>query len=177
MFQLSSDMDLWYGIHRSVRHRLNAGRDAPTYVMRFDADTELSVFNRLASMLFPDLAIYREPMHGDEFAYFFKTAFNPPRNQLSYEALQLLDLMLTSLTNFAATGNPSIGSMNITWTPVTDRYQLLFGLNVRENNTQMMLLPEAERMKVFDEIMGGAGTMSLKLVKLLTFLWIIKSVI
>lgn len=172
---MSADMDQWFAIHRSVRHRLRAGQKAPTYVMRFDADTELSVFNRMMGDMFPHMAVYREPMHGDEVAHFFSNAYSPPRNDLSYEALQILELMTTSLANFAATGNPSIGSMNITWNPVTDQYKLLYGLNVRENRTEMMILPESDRMEVFDEMMGGAGAMSFWLVKIFAFLWLCKS--
>lgn len=169
-------MDLWFGIHRTVRYRLR-NPIAPTYVMRFDADTELNVFKNVLASIFPEFGVYREPMHGDEFAYFFRTALNPPRNQMSDGAAEMLDLMVTSLTNFARTGNPSIQTRNIVWTPVTDPYQLLFALNVRENNrTEMMILPEADRMKVFDEIVGGAGAMSLWLVKIFAFLWLAKSI-
>lgn len=79
--------------------------------------------------------------------------------------------MVTFLTNFALTGNPSIVSNNITWTPVTEQSNLLFALNVKTE----MILPESDRMKVFEEFMGGAGFMSLWLEKIFAFLWLAKS--
>ena len=167
-------MDLWFGTHRSARYRLQAGNLAPTYVMRFDADTENSVFKQLFNEFFPEARIYREPVHGDEFAYFFKTMYNVPISEMSVEGYELLQFMVSSLTNFAATGNPSVPEMNITWLPVSSESELLFGLNVRENRTEMMILPESDRMHVFDEIFelerSTAMTLSICLMKLMSLI-------
>lgn len=145
-------MDLWYGIHRSVRYRLRSGRPGATYVLRFDADTENSVFKRQFNDIYPNVKIYREPIHGDEFAYFFKTIYNKPKAEMSPEGLRTLELMVTMLVNFAGTGNPSIPEMNIVWPRITSEHELLMGLNVNENISEVMVFPESDRMPVFDEI-------------------------
>ena len=173
-------MDIWLGAHRSARYRLQAGNLTPTYVMRFDADTENSVFKQLVNEIFPEARIYREPIHGDETAHFLKTSQNVPISEMSVEGYELLQFMVSSLTNFAATGNPSVPEMNITWLPVSSENELLFGLNVRENRTEMMVLPEADRMHVFDELFelerGTAMTLSICLMKLMSFFLISKFV-
>lgn len=149
---VSSDMDLWHGIHRSVRYRMLAGDLAPTYVLRFDADTENSVFKRVFNEFDANVELYREPIHGDEFSHFFKTFRNVPVNNMTVEGFDVLRLMVTMLANFAATGDPSIPALNITWSPVTPEGPFLTGLNVNEKISEVMVFPEADRMHVFDEI-------------------------
>ena len=81
-----------------------------------------------------------------------KNFFHKPIAEMTPEGYQVIQIMVNAFVNFAATGDPRVPEFNITWTPVTSEDELLFGLNIREDRTDLMILPETDRMGVFQEI-------------------------
>ena len=145
----SSDNVLWYPAHRTIRYRQDSGKNAQSFVYRFDADTE----NNVIKAFLQGVELYREPSHSDDMTHLFKTILHKPlaeMNEVSYNTLQL---MVSLFTQFAISGSPEID--NITWNSVESQglnNEYLIGLNIQENSTQFGILPEAARAKTFDEI-------------------------
>lgn len=94
--------------------------------------------------------IYQEPMHGDDRFQLLKSVLHKPLSEMSREGFETLQLMVDLFTQFAGTGEPSVG--DIQWLPVTVETKLLFGLQINEKRSEVRLLPEAIRMSVFEEI-------------------------
>lgn len=147
---VGADNYVWFPAHRTVRYRLESGSTAQTYIYRFDADSENNVVKNLTL----GLELYREPVHSDDFAHLFKTILHRPltdMNEVSYNTLQL---MVSLFTTFAKTGAP--GGGKILWPSVESQVLsddvILVGLNIKENSTEFMTLPEAGRVKTFDKI-------------------------
>jgi carboxylesterase type B len=163
-FQASSDCDLWFPTFRSIRYRLRSKETSKTFVYRFDADTENN-FNSAGTQA---TALYRYPTHGDDANHIFKTIRHKKLEEMSVEASKVLHLMVTSFTNFAKTGNPSVEEFNVTWPAVSSESNLLRGLNIHENESSVMDFPESRRIGVFDEIWAmersGAEKLMAKLI-------------
>lgn len=152
---------------------MHAGNKAPTYVYRFDADTDN---NKLKSFI-PGVELYRDPGHGADLAHLFKTTYHDEtKDQMSQQTFKIVELMVTTFTNFAATGNPSIPNI-LNWPPVSNEKELLMGLNIHENDSVIRVFPEERRMRVFDEIWdmehsGAVTLLTVCLVKLVAFAFI-----
>jgi len=59
-------------------------------------------------------------------------------------------LQTSSFTRFASTGNPNVAEFNgADWHQVTTA-QPLTGINIREDRCEIVKLPEAARLKVWD---------------------------
>lgn len=128
---------------------MKAGNKAPTYVYRFDADTH----NNVLKQFIGGVELYREPAHGADLAHLFKTVFhNRTLDEMSPQAYKIVQIMVNTFTNFASTGNPSVSSLRIDWPPVTNDKELLMGLNIVEDDSEIRVFPEERRMRVFDEI-------------------------
>ena len=148
LFQLFSDNDLWFPTLLTARYRLRAGNKSPTYIYRFDAETDYDIVRNLDS----GFEFYRYPSHGIDMLHLFKSVFHKSFSDVSNATRQTVELMTTSFTNFAATGDPSAPELGIYWNPVSSENELLIGLNIHETESEFMVLPEAKRMHVFTEI-------------------------
>lgn len=150
---MASDNALWYPAHRTVKYRVEKN-SSETFVYRFDADSD---FNFLKSSI-AGAEIYREPTHSEDMAHLFRSVMHKPLKEANKESREILDLMVTSFTRFAATGNPSVPELNFTWPSVTSGNALsengnfLMGMNFHEKNSRFMMLPEANRAEVYGEI-------------------------
>jgi carboxylesterase type B len=143
-----SDNDLWFPTQLIARYRLRAGNKAPTFIYRFDADTDYDLIRQMT----PGLELYRYPSHGVDMLHLFKSLMHDSLFNVSEETRNVVEVMLTTFTNFAATGDPSSRELGISWPPVTSEDELLMGLNIHETGSKVMVLPESKRMKVFAEI-------------------------
>lgn len=154
LLSANADLFLWHPAHRTIRYRVEAG-SAPTYVYRFDADTE----NNVVKGLLNGVELYREPTHSDDFAHIFKTILHKPLDEMNQTAYDTLQLMVKMFTDYAIHGSP----LPNVWLPVTsDNSDMLIGLNVREDGYNFTTIPEAARVKTFDRIFemerGGTST-------------------
>jgi carboxylesterase type B len=151
-----NDVLLWYPAFRTVRYRLESNA-APTYVYRFDADSQNNVFKGL--MPSEDVQFYRQPSHGDDVAHLFKSRLHRLIFHMDSESYNTLHLMVSMFTNFAASGNPITPEENLPhWPSVwhsVERFNNtddnLIGLNIKENSTSFGSLPEAARSRLFKD--------------------------
>lgn len=139
---------MWFPTHLTARYRLRAGKRAPTFVYRFDADTDYNFLRQTT----PGLELYRYPGHGMELMHIFRSIIHKPFAEVSDETRKTVELMTTFFTNFAATGDPSVPELDINWPEISSENELLMGLNVHETQSKVGVLPEAKRMKIFTEI-------------------------
>jgi carboxylesterase type B len=150
---VSSDNLFWFPAHRTIKYRMEQNR-AENFVYRFDADTD---FNFLKVSI-PGVDIYREPTHSEDMAHLFKSIMHKNLSDVSEESRKVLELMVTTFTNFAATGNPSAPDLNLHWPPVSKENELwigrnfLMGMNIREDRNEFITLPESDRCEVFEKI-------------------------
>jgi carboxylesterase type B len=87
-----------------------------------------------------------------DMQHIFKASTRTSLEKVSKETRDTVELMVTTFTNFAASGNPSSKELGITWPPVTSEDELLMGLNIQETGARAEVLPLSKRMKVFAEI-------------------------
>jgi hypothetical protein len=147
-FQLFTDNDLWFPTRLIARYRLRAGNKAPTFIYRFDADTNYDIVRATT----PGLELYRYPSHGMDMTHLFKSLVHEPFANVSIETRNTVELMTTLFTNYAATGDPSAPELGVHWPAVSSEDELLMGLNIRETGSENMVLPESGRTNVFAEI-------------------------
>lgn len=142
---------LWYAYQRIVKYRLQSETNAKTFVYRFDAETE----NNILRTLLPGVALYRQPMHGEELPHLFESIFTKSMEEVEVNTRNTIELMVSLFTNFAKNGEPSRTGLP-DWSPVTtdalETGDYLTGLNIQEDATQFGSLPEATRMHVFETI-------------------------
>lgn len=85
---------------------------------------------------------------------------------MSPEGYKTMQTMVSAWTNFAINGDPSIPEMDIRWPAITSENEILMGLNIHENVSEVIVFPQAARVTVFDEIweMERGGSKSLVVV-------------
>lgn len=100
-------------------------------------------------MIFPT-AYVPGATHADDLFYYFRTIFSQPPAINSVE-FQLIKTMIDLITSFAISGTPTI-DLEPVWTAVvkTDNPPKL--LNIANNGTTMISMPEYNTIKVFNEI-------------------------
>jgi carboxylesterase type B len=143
-----SDSDLWFPTLLTARYRLRAGNKASTYIYRFDADSEYNV----GKSIIQGINLYRYPSHGDDAAHLFNSIRHRRFDQVSQKTRNTVEMMTTTFTNFAASGDPSAPELGINWPAVKSEDELLVGLNIHETDSKVMVMPESLRMGVFTEI-------------------------
>jgi carboxylesterase type B len=102
--------------------------------------------------MIPGLELYRYPSHGVDMLHLFKSLLHESLFSVSEETKNVVEVMVTTFTNFAATGDPSSRELGINWPPVVSEDELLMGLNIHETESKVMVLPESRRTKVFAQI-------------------------
>lgn len=148
IIHIMNDNAIWYPITRIVRSRERSGAGGKSFVFRFDIDSE----NNLLAEKYLVNKKYREPTHGDDNFYIFKSNLGPtpPIDSPGFKGIRL---MLSLFTEFATHGNPVVPELGegVDWKPATFE-EPLKGINIDENGSTVMILPESERVKVFDKI-------------------------
>ncbi|CRK93497.1 CLUMA_CG007033, isoform A [Clunio marinus] len=143
-----NDFALWHPIHRIVKSRENSGKGGKSFVYRFDFNSENNFFKKLAKA--EDTS--REAFHGDDVGYIFKMDLlgpTPPVDSVGFAGIRL---MLSTLTEFARTGNPNVNEFeNVEWLPATFDVPLK-GLNINEKQSKFIVLPEATTVHALDKL-------------------------
>lgn len=186
LLTVQPDLNVWHPVHRTIQYRLQAN-SAPTYVYRFDADSQ----NNVATALLPQdmIRFYRQPSHGDDVFHLFRSNMHRPLSQMNEVSRNTLELMVGLFTNFAASGNPVMPNRALPHWPIAWPYvgllpnenDNLFGLNIKENSTTVGSLPEASRAVLFEQLTvmhrnGATPTYAAGLVKI-AFLILVKYLI
>lgn len=140
---MTNEFAFIHSVHRVVKQRWSSGGSGRSFVYRFDVNSDNNCFS---TRNFVD-EIYREPIHMDDICHLFKPSFAPvpENNSVGWNTTQL---MVSILTNFAATGNPGVDG----WLPAANgnNQPPLWGYNIRETNDFIGALPEYRRMQVWD---------------------------
>lgn len=143
-----NDNSLWHPISRLVKSRENSEKDGKSYVYRFDIDSDNNLMKK-----FMNIEKYREPCHGDDVCYIFRTPAFGPAPAIESAGFEGIKLMLSVFVNYALTGNPNVAELGegVDWKPATFD-KLLSGVNINETQCEIVDFPEAERVKIFDEL-------------------------
>lgn len=149
--QYAGDLHFWHGIYRAILSRVNSSGVGKTYFYRFDLQTSLN----FCKMHFKATSV-EGAAHGDDIGYLFKPATvmikAPAIESFEFDKIKLVVSLVTS---FIITGNPNSFENDITWEPVTATSPVKC-LNIANDSTEMISLPEFERLKVWDEILNDA---------------------
>ncbi|KAG5684334.1 hypothetical protein PVAND_013569 [Polypedilum vanderplanki] len=149
LMQVSNDSCLWHPMYRFIKARLE-NKSGKTFNYRFDYVTENNLWR---SFLKID-EIYQGACHADDCCYIFKMKGLEGENfklEVDSEAFNGIKLMTTMFVNFATYGNPNVEELkNVEWQEATKENPFI-GLNINEKECKLMIIPELERVKIFDE--------------------------
>ena len=152
LMNLANDNALWHPASRIIRSRAKSNKGGKSFVYRFDIDSD----NNLLKKFLGISDKFREPTHGDDVFYLFKSTIGPAP-AIESPGFEGIKLMLSVFTSFAATGNPNVPELGgVEWEPATYD-EPLKGLNINEKKCEFIVLPENERIKVFDKIFIDCG--------------------
>lgn len=149
LFDFSGDAHFWHGIYRAVLSRVNSNGKGKTFFYRFNCKTSLNFGEKFFNIK------YEGSGHGDDIPYLFTSDFpGVPTGlfALNSKEFQLIKKMTSIISSFIIDGKPSSTDENIEWEPVSPSNPLNC-LNISNDASEMMTLPEAERLKVWDEIL------------------------
>ncbi|GAB0093838.1 hypothetical protein DMENIID0001_090200 [Sergentomyia squamirostris] len=143
------DKYFFHGIHRAVRSRCEHGpKTAPTFFYRFDFDSEN--FNTIRALICGQGV--RGTCHGDDIGFLFSSALQSNAPAEGSPERKMIDRMVEMWTSFATTGNPNcLAIAPIKWLPVSPNGPPYRCLNIN-SDISFVLLPEVERMAVWDSI-------------------------
>lgn len=168
LMNVYSDSTMWLAIKQSIEYRMK-DKKAPTFVYRFDANTENCKFKTFLT----GVDTFKGAMHGEDFTHLFKTYMHEPLSTMHVDAYNTTQFMVSSFTNFAINGDPSVPEMNVKWPAVVDDDKVLMGLNINETMSHVVEFLESDRLLVFEKIYaleveraGAASLFTLGLVKL-----------
>jgi cholinesterase len=152
LFQYMSDVYFLHGLQRAILSRVNANAGGRTFFYRFDCDTGLNLIKNLINCKNFDGAA-----HWDDLGYFWWT--DPEFNLIGElnidKELKLVNQMTNLLTSFAIEGTPDAGT--IAWDPITSVERPLKCLSISDKPFEVIDFPEAEKLKVWDEIFADAN--------------------
>lgn len=144
-FQYASDLHFMHGIYRAVLSRIHSRGKGKTYFYRFDLKTDLNLMKLFC-------ADYEGASHGDDCTYVFKPDFpGIPTPEIDSKEHNLVKKVVSYLTSFIINGDPNGLDNEGNWEIVTSE-QPLKCLNIANNSSEMIELPELNRLKVWDEI-------------------------
>lgn len=147
--QYATDRHFWHGLQNAVKSRLSVGGRGRTYLYRFDASTELNLLKK-----YNKAESFSGAIHGDTIFYLFASIYLEPPTVESKE-FQLIKEMTDLFANFARTGYPYESESQI-WLPVTSPKPPLTCLNISEKKTELIALPEGDRLMIWDTVYKDA---------------------
>jgi len=144
-----SDKNFLHGIHLVVKARVNDPQSAPTYFYRFNFESKTNFTIMKAVFAHPTV---KGTCHAEDIEYLFKTSYSKPVIVNSLED-KTIDRMVSSWTQFAATGNPNNEALKPTqWKPIEKGSAPPFKcLNISDDVT-FIDFPEAKRMEFWDSL-------------------------
>ena len=100
---------------------------------------------------------YKGASHGDDISYLFRTKF-PGLSTVGIESKEfaLIKQIVSYVTSFIINGNPNNFENDGTWEPATS-IELLKCFNITNDSAETVVLPELDRLKVWDEICEDAN--------------------
>lgn len=147
--QFAADRHFWHGIQNFVKSRVNANATGQTFLYRFDASTELNLLKQYN--ICEDIP---GAAHGDTLFYLFSNIYSTPPSADSKE-FKMMMKMISLWTNFATTSNPNDPG-TLTWGPVLSIKPPLNCLNISEKKTELVSLPESDRLMIWDTVYKDA---------------------
>lgn len=142
-----------HGIHRTILSRVNSLERGSTWIYRFSFDSPS--FNHYRNNMCGDYEV-RGACHGDELSYLYAdTMEGTDVPEPTTPEFKMIQTMVELWTNFATSGNPnSPHNENIKgtkWEPIPNKTLPYKVLNINEK-LEMVELPEAKRMEIWDSI-------------------------
>ncbi|XP_055847644.1 esterase B1-like [Episyrphus balteatus] len=144
--ELLSYKMFWHGISRTVQSRLEYSK-APTYLYRFEFDSPF--FNQIRNLICGKG--HTGACHGDDICYLFYNTFSCRLSKDTPE-YKTIERMIGIWTSFAQNGSPNcdvISDVNIQ--PLEKNEYPLKCCNI-SNEVQIIDLPEAEKLKIWDSM-------------------------
>lgn len=136
----------WHGLHRTILSRLSDDRNAPTYVYRFNFDSD--TFNHYKIRVCGKGV--KGSCHADDLSYIFRNIF-VESIQLDSPEWLTISRMIGIWTTFAEFGNPNDPLIEpIHWKPLTSTQEYMC-LNI-SNDLSYIELPEKKRMEFWDSL-------------------------
>lgn len=146
-----TDLLFWHGIHRAILSRVNSLERGPTYVYRFNFDSEH--FNHYR--VFMCGKGVRGVCHADDLSYLFSNDLEQKVPDAKSAEWKVIQTMVDLWTNFAITGNPnhpqSPHLKGVKWEPLANNSNKYKVLNIKET-LQVTESPEAARMAYWDSM-------------------------
>ncbi|KAI5643066.1 carboxylesterase family domain-containing protein [Phthorimaea operculella] len=146
LIDLFTDVMFLRPLLETLRIQGQTNRTSPTYLYRFAFDGALGLFKRMLGINHPGAC------HGDEMGYLFYFSRLNYRLDDDSTELAVSKRMVQMWTNFAKTGNPTIGDhedpIDFKWSPVNDTTHLTY-LDINGHFTQKQD-PEARRVRLWD---------------------------
>lgn len=123
---------------------MNSNGKGKTYLYRFDVDLELNFLKKMTGTTFPGAA------HGDDILYIFASHMEfVKKPAIESPEFKMIIQMVNLLYNFAVTGDPNYDGTE--WEPLTSAEDLKC-FNIANDGSRMIPLPEAKRLKIWDEM-------------------------
>lgn len=101
-----------------------------------------------------EYAKYPGASHCDELPYLFKTGketkISPPT--LDSKEFDMIQKMTETFTTFASLGDPNNHEIHEHWEDIQSKETPFRCMNINQDETKMMQLPESERLKTWNEI-------------------------
>ncbi|KAJ2953331.1 hypothetical protein O0L34_g919 [Tuta absoluta] len=133
LIDLFTDVMFLRPLLETLRIQGKTNRTSPTYLYRFAFDGALGLFKRMLGINHPGAC------HGDEMGYLFYFSRLNYRLDDDSTELAVSKGMVRMWTNFAKTGNPTIGDhddpIDFKWSPVNDTTHLTY-LDINGHFTQ-----------------------------------------
>lgn len=151
-----SDIYFLHDLQRAILSRINSKASGKTFFYRFACDTLLNIIKIMLNVTqFPGAA------HWDDLPYLFRTdptlkVIDSPRID---ENFKYIKIMVDIFTSFAINGDPQTAETeNLGWNFLTSAELPLTCLNISNDLLQVIPFPEAERLKIWDEVFDDAGS-------------------
>lgn len=87
--------------------------------------------------------------HGDDLGYLFNSVFSVKNLTIDSKEFELVKSMVSMVTSFMIGGKPDSDE----WKPLTKAAPLKCW-NILNDSKELIILPELDRMKLWDEIMA-----------------------
>lgn len=146
-FYYHGDSQFWHGIQRAIKSRLQTNGKGKTFTYRFDISTKQNIFRALMNA-----SEFEGTEHGACVCYItFGRMF--PQPAIDSVEFKNIKKMIGIIANFAIYGNHGIAE----WEDNKSLELPLKCFNLTKDGDTFIDLPEADRLKVWDEIYRECG--------------------
>lgn len=148
-----SDFYSWFGLQQVLTSRINQAGSGKNFVYRFDVDGSQN-YAKLMLVAPDDYSKYPGASHCDDLPYLFKTGppFSLPSPTLDSVEFKVIKKMVETFTTFASTGDPNNQEIGKKWTAVESLTLPFSCMNIKNDENQMIPLPEAEHFEAWKKM-------------------------